>query len=268
MILDDVKQVVTESEVGERVRSDAFKSHVTDWLTTLNPLSSSHQALIYLGAMLYGTNRVTGVHRFGRWSDAISNSVALVGMGADTITNLVMDSISGTAAGAVMKEILTQANALADELKNPNIEGIPIHADSEQENTDVKVSETLVISQLSYNKEYAVDNAAPQLRRWNIKGYLMSNGRDSALNAGLVIKADLLAQRELLQLYADMRKPVMFKTHDNRFFKVLITHLETAYTPQALNALGVNVSLIEFRTLSINESSHTQRMAKTEEVKE
>lgn len=249
---------LTNSEVGSNVTGEQVKAQVNEWLSSLGTLASSHQALVYYGAMINGSNAVTGIHRFGGLQTKVSNIVASVG----NVANNLIESVAGTAMSMPgsplnsIRELVQEANALADELKNPNIEGIPIHADSEQELTDVKVSETLLIDQDSANKQYAVDNAVPQLRRWNVKGYLMSNGQNgNTIEQMSVIKPSLLMQRQLLQMYADSRKAVIFKTHDNRFYKVLISHFESAYTTQGLNALAVNISLVEFRTLVVEDAN-------------
>lgn len=229
--------------------AEAVTTGVEEWLGTVFTNPQLHTANIILGALLNGTNAVTGVRRVkgagvaGLISDAI---VAGIGF----TTNLL-------ASNPVSEAIYRQANSLSDEFKNPSIEGIPIHAIKEQESTDIDVAQKVIINQqyenrLAAQKDYYMDNAAPRPRTWAITGYLMANGLMSNLDARLIIKPSLVTQRALLQAYADSRKPVTFKTHDNRFYKVLIQHFDSAYDVQGLNSLGVNLQLIEYRTLDVS----------------
>lgn len=217
-----------------------------------------------LGAALYGTNAATGIRIYGSsgLSEQLQKSMSWVG---NSLTNLF--GAAGAAVGAatgsnagnmsnVLTELAKAANAIADELKDPNVGGIPIHAEQEVCSQDVVVGKQLVIvNDENGGKDSVMDNAVPQLKTWSVTGYLTSNPYVTPLAGSLVIKPDLIAQRMLLQQYADSRMPVVFKTHDNLFYRVLITHMDTAYTAQANNALRINLQLTEFKSLVVDKTS-------------
>lgn len=213
------------------------------WLKTVFTAPQLHKSAIVAGALLQGTNAVTNVHRYGKIGSALNNVIATVGSFTD-------DILTFGGAGGVADKVLNEMNAILDELKNPNIGGIPIHADGEVENYDNDVSQNLYINQSSAWKEYRMDNVTPKPKTWQIRGYLKT-AIPNALEAGLIIKPSLLAQRALLEHYAETRMPVVFKTHDNRFYTVVITHFDTAYTVQAIDALMCNISLQEFNVLEV-----------------
>ena len=220
--------------------SDAVKAKIKTWLSTVVNNPPIHQAAIVLGAVCNGTNTVTNIHRFGRLADGMSNVVAILG----AINTFDLTDLAPQTAAAL--------NEICDELKNPNIEGIPIHAEAEMETSTNDVAQKLFIKDSSVNKEYRMDNTVPKPKTWTIRGYLMSNPYAVPLESRLIIKPSLIAQRALLQWFMDSRKPVWYKTHDNRFYKVLITQFESQYTTQSLNSLSVSISLTEFKVLEVD----------------
>lgn len=224
---------------------DAMKEKARLWLKTVYSSPLAHKAAIVLGATLNGTNAVTGIHRFGKLSQGISSIVAGIG----SIAGELLQGVGNANIGGL--SIYEEINGVMDELKNPNLGGVPIHADSEIESTDIDVATQLYINEAASNKQYVMDNAAPKPRTWQIKGYIMSNPN---LDTGLIIKPSLIAQRKILQYYADLRKPIVYKTHDCRFFTVLISHFDSSYVPNALNGLQVNLNLVEFKVLEISST--------------
>lgn len=208
-----------------------------------------HKVAIVGGALLNGTNAVTNIHRFGAIGNALTNAVAVLGSATDLLTS------AGASGMSIANSVYEELNAVLDELKNPNIEGIPIHADKEVESQDIEVAQNLLIQENVGNKDYTIDNAVPKLKTWQISGYLMANPYTNPLDGHLMIKPGLVMQRKVLQWYIDSRMPVVFKTHDNRFFRVLITHMDTSYNVQALNALSINLTLTEFVVYSVGASS-------------
>lgn len=248
-VLESVLESVQES-----------KKRVATWLESIMANPPIHQAACVLGGVLTGTNSVTGIHRFGNIGKGVDTLVAAIGSAQELVA-----SIFG-AGDTLNAKAVREMNAVFDELKNPNIEGIPIHADVELEASDVEVSQKLLIYEVDSNKDYRVDSSVPKPRTWNIRGYLMSNARIVPLESQLVIKPSLIAQRKLLQWFVDSRRPVMFKTHDNRFYTCLITHFDSQYTVQSLNSLAVNISLQEFKVMKVNQGNLNTLMSKTEEV--
>lgn len=255
----------TLSEIGS-----TMEAAVDAWMSTVISAPSLHWANITLGGFLGGSNAVTNIHRFADTGNVRKYMVAYLTIGATAI----LDSLGGVGGNATkaLRTTAQIANAVADELKDPNIEGIPIHAEREIESRDVEVSKQVVIAMTekdllgsneivaSSNKDVVLDNAVPQLKQWQISGYLTSF--PEGLDPFLIIKPGLKAQKLLLDLYATSRRPVWFKTHDGQFVKVLIAHVDTTYTTQALNAVAVNLTLVEFKALVMSKSSLGMIMAK------
>lgn len=239
----------------------AFKS-AWNWLSSVISNVPLHMTNIALGGLLYGTNSVTGVRRGSE--SGLGKALDYVVAGIGTAAAWLESVFSGEKIGFNLPfDVVDTMNALLDEFKNPNIEGIPIHADVEQESQDITIAKNLYIQNSKENKTYAIDNTVPQLKTWKISGYLVSNPNLQPGISNLLIKPDLISQRKLLQLYIDTRKPVMFKTHDNRFYYVLITHFDSAYTTQGLNALQVNLTLTEYRVMKVGSTTMQMQVAGT-----
>lgn len=232
-----------------------------EWLKSVATGPLIHWANIVTGGFTFGTNAVTDIHRFTA-PGLQSTIVAVLSLGTSEIASYVFNA--SDELSKVRQDTANMLNAISDELKDPNIEGIPIHAEAESTSQDIEVNKQIVIVQSAANKDVFVDNAVPQLRTWNIKGYL------TAVNEGLdpymIIKPSLLIQRQLLSYYANSRMPVWFKTHDNLFYKALITHIDTAYDVRALNALLVNITLTEYKVLESDVTSLGQIQQMEQEV--
>ena len=138
-------------------------AEVERWLTNLANQWNEHKTAIVLGSLLNGTNSVAGIHRFGKLGSLAQSMIALIGAAGDFVVN--MGGLTAGLNDAVAREI----NAIADELKNPNIEGIPIHADSEVDLSEVDVSTKLLVNEVDSNKDYRVDSSCPKLKSWSIK---------------------------------------------------------------------------------------------------
>lgn len=232
------------------------KEQVLEWLGDLfDPVNEMrHKMNIVAGAILNGSNAVTGISQYGGYSSAI----AYINVPAEFLTNLLRGADSLLASGTSLS-LATEINTISDALKNPNIDGIPIHATQEKENTEVQVARIMMIDQAAQNKQQIVDNAVPQLKTWQITGHLVSN---PYTDSGLVIKPSLILQRSILQDYADSRRPVLFKTHDNRFFWVLIEKFESGYNTNYLNALDVSIQLVEFKVMSVVTETVAKQLSK------
>lgn len=255
---NDFKLSNSELDVTGQQKDSSLKlkvKAVNEWLRSLMSKPAAHVLNITLGALLNGTNAVTGVHSIkGSIGDFRNSIVAGIGAVGDVLTTV-------TTFGLLNRESIEAINAIADELKNPNLAGIPIHADTERESQDITVAKNLYIRESSARKEFVIDNTVPQLRTWRVSGYLLSNPSLYPYVASLLIKPDLMLQRLKLQDYIDSRLPVLFKTHDNRFYKVLISHMDTEYTIQGTNALKIDLTLTEFRVLESNYSNLDAKVA-------
>lgn len=256
--MNDFKLSNSELDVTGQQKDSSLKlkvKAVNEWLRSLMSKPAAHVLNITLGALLNGTNAVTGVHSIkGSIGDFRNSIVAGIGAVGDVLA-------IGTPAGLLNRESIEAINAIADELKNPNLAGIPIHADTERESQDITVAKNLYIRESSARKEFVIDNTVPQLRTWRVSGYLLSNPSIYPYVASMLIKPDLMLQRFKLQDYIDSRLPVLFKTHDNRFYKVLISHMDTEYTIQGTNALKIDLTLTEFRVLEANYSNLDAKVA-------
>lgn len=200
------------------------------WLDTVTTLPFMHKTVMFGTSLLASTKAVRGT------MSLIANSV----VGSDFFST----AKTGLSKAA---DLLNKLNQL---LMSPNIEGIPINATSVKVSREVDISESLVIVQDTYGKDYKTDNAVPHLREWNLEGYLTSV---SNLDNMLLIKPTLMLQMKYLDACAASRKPVWFKTDNNEFFKVQITRLYFERVAESTNAVHVLVSLKEFKPYIVED---------------
>ena len=126
----------------------------------------------------------------------------------------------------------------------PSISGIPIICQEENSERQVDVSEEpLIVQQAFDSTQYVTDNAVPRPREWTLQGYLMAF---EPLDAGLINKPFLNLLRATLDLYTKSRRPVLFKTYDLTFKKVLITRYSWKYAANVMNGIEVSISLKEY----------------------
>ena len=168
-----------------------------------------------------------------------------------TSTNQKISSALSYASLPALSEKATQyMNQAFDLFRQPNIEGITIFASKEQFSGDTDISYSpLVVQQDQASTTYVCDNAVPRPREWNISGYLMSV---SSLDNGLVTKPSIVLQHSYLDYCRMSRRPVWYKTHEGKFYRVLIAHLDTSYDPKALNGSAINIRLVEYIPLKVN----------------
>lgn len=215
------------------------------WLDTVTTLPFMHKTVMFGTSLLASTKAVRGT------LSLIANSV----VGSDFFSTAKTGLLKAT-------DLLNKLNQL---LMSPNIEGIPINATSVKVSREVDISESLVIVQDTYGKDYKTDNAVPHLREWNLEGYLTSV---SNLDNMLLIKPTLMLQMKYLDACAASRKPVWFKTDNNEFFKVQITRLYFERVAESTNAVHVLVSLKEFKPYIVEDeqvSLMTLQKVRTEE---
>lgn len=215
------------------------------WLDTVTTLPFMHKTVMFGTSLLASTKAVRGT------LSLIANSV----VGSDFFSTAKTGLSKAT-------DLLNKLNQL---LMSPNIEGIPINATSVKVSREVDISESLVIVQDTYGKDYKTDNAVPHLREWNLEGYLTSV---SNLDNMLLIKPTLMLQMKYLDACAASRKPVWFKTDNNEFFKVQITRLYFERVAESTNAVHVLVSLKEFKPYIVEDeqvSLMTLQKVRTEE---
>lgn len=140
----------------------------------------------------------------------------------------------------------------------PNIAGIPISSPKVETNKEVEISESMVIVQSTATKKYWTDNSVPRLKEWTITGYLTPT---SPLDTGLQIKPSLKWQAYFLEVCADSRRPVLFKTNRGEFVKVQITNLHTVEEASYNNGIEVQISLKEYNPYFISASTGENEIA-------
>lgn len=264
-------------DVASTSNSD-FAKKVKDAISTTLSTPAGHVTKILVGGSQLGSNAVTGVVQYPASSVVDGASIPSLAIASATTTAIAafastpalgkaLNAIfNNSATSKYLTPIASAINCLTDTLKDPNIEGIPIHAIQETESQAIDVCKTVTIVQSASNKSVVVDNATPQLREWTIKGYLMSI--PAGIDTYLVIKPSLMLQAKMLKQYANTRRPVWFKTHDNRFYTVLISNIETSYSPNALNAMDITLRLTEFRVLDIQSTNLASIVATKQASKE
>lgn len=233
------KWTTTKANVNSEI-SEGFDK----WLDTVTTLPFMHKTVMLGTSLLASTKAVTGT------------------------LSLVASSVVGSDFFSTVKTGLSKATDLLNKmnqlLMSPNIEGIPINATSVKVSREVDISESLVIVQDTYGKDYKTDNAVPHLREWNLEGYLTSI---SNLDSMLLIKPTLMLQMKYLDACAASRKPVWFKTDNNEFFKVQITRLYFERVAESTNTVHVLVNLKEFKPYIVEDeqiSLMTMQKVRTE----
>lgn len=136
------------------------------------------------------------------------------------------------------------SNQMFSMFLQPSLSGIPIVCQEEDSTRQIDVSEEPIIVEQAYEStQYVTDAAIPRPREWTLQGYLMPF---DPLTTGLVIKPMIGLMRATLDMYAKSRKPVLFKTSDLTFKKVLITQFHWKYQSKVQNGLEVTVSVKEY----------------------
>lgn len=232
--------------------SGQFFSSAYNWLSTALSSPTGHKLKIVTSAYSMGTNAVTGIRRFASTQGGAAGVIMGIATGTliadklSSLTNMLSGGLTSSRFNGASQEIFQGINAILDELKNPNVDGIPIHATKEVLSQDIEVGEQVVIVQDSASKEVCVDNVVPKLRQFSVQGYLMAN-QLTLVDPYLVLKPSLQLQKRVLQAYANSRKPVWYKTGDNEFIVCLIKHIETGRTEKGLNAIEISMQLQEFK---------------------
>ena len=138
-------------------------------------------------------------------------------------------------------------NSVTDVFNDPNIEGIPIKAETQRVSRDVDVSMQMLVAQEEKGaggKQWVTDNAAPRPRVWQVRGYLQS--LSNLMDGYFVVRPTLLLQLALLDNFAASRRPVWFKAHYSLFYQVLIEHFDYEFDPKTQNSVLVNLTLCEY----------------------
>ena len=209
-------------------------------------LLSKAKALYTDYKWLDGPTGVEDTDKFLHWS----------AIGSGSLLSWVSDKINPPGALARAVEALNFINEI---FNDPNIEGIPIKAESQRTSRDIDVSKQMIISQDSGSKQWITDNAAPHPRSWTIRGYLrpLSN----VIDGFLIIKPTLQLQLQLLDYYSASRRPVWFKAHYSLFYRVLIEHFDYEFDPKVQNGVLVNLSLCEFLTYDTSTNKAGTKVA-------
>ena len=171
----------------------------------------------------------------------------------------LIDSIVVTTQSQLRSVMPPTVTSLMDKaLVVPNIAGIPISSPKVETNKEVEVSESMVIVQSTATKKYWTDNSVPRLKEWIVSGYLTSS---SPLDTGLQIKPSLKWQAYYLDVCADSRRPVLFKTNRGEFVMVQITNLHTIEEVSYNNGIEVQISLKEYNPYFISDHTGDNEIA-------
>ena len=171
----------------------------------------------------------------------------------------LIDSIVVTTQSQLRSVMPPTVTSLMDKaLVVPNIAGIPISSPKVETNKEVEVSESMVIVQSTATKKYWTDNSVPRLKEWTVSGYLTSS---SPLDTGLQIKPSLKWQAYYLDVCADSRRPVLFKTNRGEFVMVQITNLHTIEEASYNNGIEVQISLKEYNPYFISDHTGDNEIA-------
>ena len=171
----------------------------------------------------------------------------------------LIDSIVVTTQSQLRSVMPPTVTSLMDKaLVVPNIAGIPISSPKVETNKEVEVSESMVIVQSTATKKYWTDNSVPRLKEWTVSGYLTSS---SPLDTGLQIKPSLKWQAYYLDVCADSRRPVLFKTNRGEFVMVQITNLHTIEEVSYNNGIEVQISLKEYNPYFISDHTGDNEIA-------
>jgi hypothetical protein len=150
-----------------------------------------------------------------------------------------------------IKELFSLLAEAQSIMADPNIEGIVIKAEEEVCERVVDVSETMVVGDTGTEKQWVSDNAAPRPRTWTIKGKIVT--MFNAIDNGLINKPTILTQIKLLDMFAESRVPVWYKSSTGNFHRVQIKNIRTTFVPNEANAASISVELKEYVAMQVYE---------------
>lgn len=183
----------------------------------------------------------------------LANSTGLIG----NLSTKITDAVGGG------PEVARYMNQIWELFQQPNIEGIVIFTENESTSRQMDVSTSpLVVQRTSVlgaitQTSYVTDNAVPRPRTWQLTGHLTTV---LSTDHYYVVKPSLLLQRDYLDMCMRTRKPVVFKSYDNNFHKVLISDMRTNWDPKSMNTLVINISLVEYVPIEVgNEIPNSAR---------
>lgn len=185
-----------------------------------------------------------------------ATEIALTSMGS-----LTQNTSLSIPANRITQKAAEILNTAYKYVLQPNVGGVTIFAESEKQQRQADVSERMVLSVFNddtdntnntnntkMSKAYTIDNNVPHLRIWTISGHIVSS---DVLSQKLIIKPDIMTKVMLLDSIMTSRLPVLYKTHDCRFYKVIISDYSYEYEPRSNNAVHVDITLKEFKTMSV-----------------
>lgn len=153
-------------------------------------------------------------------------------------------ALLNTIGTSINAETASFINTVVRTTQYPNIEGIVIFADKEGGSRQMTVSEQPLVTQRNgAGTTYVMDNAIPHPREWQLSGHITSN---LPTDHFLILKPSILAQKKYLDMCMLSRRPVLFKSFDNEFIRVLITSFSYDWDPKTMNALKVSIALKEY----------------------
>lgn len=151
-------------------------------------------------------------------------------------------------------ETAQYVNRIWELFRQPNIEGIVIFTETENTTRHMDISTSPLVVQSNLldgvvsRTTYVTDNAVPQPRTWQLTGHLSTV---LATDHYFVIKPSLILQRAYLDNCMRTRKPVVFKSYNNDFHRVLITDMKTTWDAKTMNTMSIQLSLVEYVPIEV-----------------
>lgn len=238
----ELSVVALAGTYAANLADDAIQECVNAWLDASGTIATN---AIHIAATLAGNLAVVSINPLvrngGEWRQYYSFKV------------------ESAQAFTTIPEVAEYTNSTMSPFLQPNIEGIPIFVSQEQGSRDVDVSQEPMIQQVgAVTTTYVADNAVPHPAEYTVSGHLIVA---SPLDHGLIIKPSLILQRDMLEHYTKSRRPVMYKSFDNKFHRCLITHFDWAWVDREMNAVTVNIRLMEYTPLKVSTDLSTQVIA-------
>lgn len=193
-------------------------------------------------AWLDGPFKIEGLNKAAHWAAITAGAALSAATKASTLSNNIFLNPQGNNVG--FYKLINEGLKI---LSDPNIEGIPIKAESQNVVRDVDVTEQMIIAQDETgegSKQWTTDNAAPKPRVWRVDGYLES--LYNTVDYFLLVKPTLALQASILDAAAKSRRPVWFKPHYSSFYRVLVERFEYDFDPKSQNTIAVSLTLREF----------------------
>jgi hypothetical protein len=125
----------------------------------------------------------------------------------------------------------------------PSLASVRLKIESLEDIQDSDVSEQVIIDNTNGRKRI-LDNTAPKIRVWSIKGYIPCEEYEFSS----YYMTSLERKKNLLTVAKDTRQPVEFKVRLGKVFQVLIEKMSFSEVASIVNAVPISLTLKEYQT--------------------